>query len=201
MTIKKHYPYILIVLSLVGILASSVLMNDTLKIIQNPEVELPCNINPLLSCTAVATKWQSHVFGFPNPILGIISFSLLFGVALALIYHVIPEDPAFPRPYKKRKYFWILVNYGALASFVFVVWFFYQSVYNIGNLCLYCMVVWVVTWPIFLYTTVWNQRESNFSFCQKCFNFISKYHLQILVSGYLVAILLILFKFQDFFLS
>jgi len=185
---NKTYPYILIVGSLIGLLASFFLMLDTITLIKNPTAEIPCNLNPFISCGNAILSEQGQVFGFPNPLLGIVSFSMLLAIGIMLLSHS-----------RSRKPLWLLVNLGTLASMIFVVWFFYQSLYNLGTLCLYCMVVWVVTWPIFLYTTVWNQRESNFSFCQKCFNFISKYHLQILVSGYLIAILLILFKFQDYF--
>jgi len=204
MTIQKIYPHMLIVLSLIGLLASAILMNDTYKIAINPGVELPCNINPLISCTSIATKWQSSVFGFPNPILGIISFSLLFGVALALTYHVIPDEKRHGVISSQKKYFWTLVNYGSLASFIFVIWFYYESLYSIGNLCLYCMIVWIVTWPIFLYTTIWNIKEKHFSLNRihkKFDDFLFKYHPQILVIVYLIAIFLILFRFKDFFFA
>ncbi len=201
----KYYPHLLITLSVVGLLASSILMNDTVKLAANPDVELPCNINPLLSCTSIATKWQSHVFGFPNPILGIISFSMLIALGLSLIYHVIPEDdhPTSLKLREARRYFWTLVNYGTLASLLFVGWFAYQSIYNIGSLCLYCMIVWSVTWPIFLYTTVWNIKEGHFSFNKVhrgLDNFLTKNHLKLLVAWYLLLALLVFIQFKDFFL-
>ena len=39
---------------------------------------------------------------------------------------------------------------------VFVHWLIYQSVFVIGALCPYCMVVWAVTIPTFFYVTVHN---------------------------------------------
>src|SRR3989338_1556084 len=146
----KSYPYILIVGSIIGLLASFLLTLDTIKLIKNPNVSLPCNINPFVSCTSVATAWQGQVFGFPNSLLGIVAFAMLLATGIMLFAGG-----------RAHKLYWQLVNLGSLASMVFVVWFFYQSVYNIGSLCLYCMVVWAVTWPIFLYTTVWNYRENH----------------------------------------
>lgn len=200
--IKKTYPYLLLVLSLVGLIASSILMNDTIKLAENPQVDLPCNINPFLSCTSVASVWQSRVFGFPNPILGIISFSLLFGVALGLIYHVIPEENMLNRifPSKKKRIFWTLVNLGSLASMIFVIWFAEQSIYVIGSLCIYCMIVWAVTWPIFLYTTIWNIQENHFSLRKRTDDFLLNHHTKILVVVYLLTLFLIFLKFRDFFL-
>ena len=201
---KKTYPYMLIIGSLIGLLASFFLMLDTITLIKNPTAEIPCNLNPFISCGNAILSEQGQVFGFPNPILGLISFSLLFGLGLALAYHVIPEDPSSTKLHRTREYFWTLVNYGVLASFIFVVWFFYQSLYNLRTLCLYCMIVWSVTWPLFLYTTIWNIKENHFSLNKINKNLdglLSKYHLQILITVYLVAILFVLYKFQDFFLS
>ena len=189
MTIQKSYPYILIVGSIIGLLASFVLTVDTIDLIKNPDINLPCNINPFISCSSVATTWQASVFGFPNSLLGITAFAMLFAVGVMLLSGG-----------RSKKPLWLLVNLGTLAAMIFVMWFFYESVYRIGSLCLYCMVTWAVTWPLFLYTTVWNFREEHFNFGEKFFHFISRNHIQILIIGYLIPILLILLQFRDFFL-
>ena len=190
MTIQKTYPYILMIGSTIGLLASFFLMLDTITIIKNPATEIPCNLNPFISCTNAIGSNQGQVFGFPNPLLGIISFSMLFAIGVMLFSGG-----------RSRKPLWLLVNLGTLASTIFVVWFFYQSLYNLGTLCLYCMIVWSVTWPIFFYTTIWNYKEDHFTFCKKFFSFTSQYHFEILTTGYLLAIFLILLKFRDFFFS
>ncbi|MEK7669556.1 MAG: vitamin K epoxide reductase family protein [Patescibacteria group bacterium] len=203
MNLKKLFPYILIVGSIIGLLASFILTVDTIELIKNPNVELPCNINPFISCTSVASTWQASIFGFPNSLLGIVAFSMLFVIGIMLLFggsnsslldKVTGENRA-------RKPLWLLVNLGTLATMTFVMWFFFESVYRIGSLCIYCMTVWVVTWPLFLYTTIWNFREDHFKFSCSSLRFISKYHLQVLVTLYLVGILLILFQFKDFFFS
>ena len=43
---------------------------------------------------------------------------------------------------------------------VFVHWLIFQSLYVIGALCPYCMVVWAVTIPIFWYVTLHNLRSA-----------------------------------------
>lgn len=187
----KSYPYILIVGSVIGLLASFILTVDTIKFVENPDVSVLCNINPLISCTSVADKWQSEIFGFPNSLLGIAAFAMLFAVGVMLLSGG-----------RSKKPLWLLVNLGCLAAMVFVLWFFYQSVYVIRSLCIYCMATWAVTWPLFLYTTIWNYRENHFgNKFEKFFRFISKYHGQILVVWYLIVIILILFRFKDFFFS
>lgn len=196
MNIRKSYPYILIICSIIGLVASFILTVDTIELIANPNVDLPCNINPFVSCTSVATTWQSKIFGFPNSILGIVAFAMLFAVGVMLLSGG-----------RSKKPLWLLVNLGTFGAMIFVMWFFFESVYRIKSLCIYCMTVWAVTWPIFLYTTVWNFRENHFDVTKvkyqktidSIMHFVSKYHLQILVIWYAVIILLILFQFRNFF--
>jgi len=200
MTIQKSYPYILIIGSIIGLLASFVLTVDTIKFIKNPDVNLLCNINPFISCSSVATTWQSEIFGFPNALLGIAAFAMLFAVGVMLLSGG-----------RSKKPLWLLVNLGTLAAMIFVMWFFFESVYRIGSLCLYCMVTWVVTWPLFLYTTVWNFRENHFTIpslhvktqnkIDFFFHFVSRNHTPILISGYFLGIILILIHFRDFFFA
>jgi len=188
MTVQKSFPYILIVGSLIGLLASFVLTVDTIEFIANPNVNLPCNINPFISCTSVANTWQASVFGFPNSLLGIAAFAMLFAIGVMLFSGG-----------RAKKPLWLLVNLGTLAAMIFVMWFFYESVYRIGSLCIYCMIIWAVTWSLFLYTTVWNFRENHFNFWLPFFRFISKYHVQILILWYVFIVFLILFHFRYFF--
>ena len=190
MAIQKSFSYILIVGSIIGLLASFILTVDTFELIKNPGVELPCNINPFVSCTSVATTWQAEVFGFPNSLLGIVAFAMLLAIGVMLLSGG-----------RSRKPLWLLVNLGTLAAMVFVMWFFFESVYRIGSLCIYCMIVWAVTWPLLLYTTVWNFRENHFTFWPSFFRFVSKNHIQILIIWYVFIIFSILFQFKDFFFS
>jgi uncharacterized membrane protein len=200
MTIQKSFPYILIIDSIIGLWASFVLTIDTIALIKNPGVQLPCNINPFVSCTSVATTWQASVFGFPNSLLGIVAFAMLLAIGIMLYSGG-----------RSRKPLWLLVNLGTLAAMIFVMWFFYQSVYNIGLLCIYCMTVWAVTWPLFLYTTIWNFKEDHFTLpslkvktqnkINAFMNFVVYYHVQILIIWYLFIIFAILFHFRDFFFT
>lgn len=204
MNIKKTFPYILIIGSIVGLLASFFLMIDTISLIKDPQTDLPCNLNPFISCGNAILSEQGEVFGFPNPLLGIISFSMLLSAGILLLL----QKPHYETVTKTKgeKIFWLFVNLGLLASFIFVIWFLYQSLYSLGTLCIYCMVVWVITWPLFLYNTIWNLKENNFSlvlnahFQKSIEDFLQNYHLQILILWYLAVILLTLLRFKDFFL-
>ena len=43
------------------------------------------------------------------------------------------------------QWYWIGLTIGTLIGAAFVHWLIFQSLYRIGALCPYCMVVWVVT--------------------------------------------------------
>lgn len=54
------------------------------------------------------------------------------------------------------RWVWLGLNVGALLGFGFVQWLVWQSLYSIGALCPWCMVVWTVTAPIFVWVTSAN---------------------------------------------
>ena len=46
------------------------------------------------------------------------------------------------------RWYWVGLAVGTLLGAVFVHWLIFQSLYRIGALCPYCMVVWAVTIPL-----------------------------------------------------
>lgn len=194
--LNKYYPYILVVGGLTGIITSFLLTLDKIKLLQNPGVELPCNINPLISCGPVINTWQASVFGVPNPMLGIVGFSavLTFGLILALGGTV-------------SKLFNKIFITGISASVIFVHWLIFQSLYEIGALCLYCMITWVAIWPIFFFTVAKMIREHRLLamtqippvYVSKRVEYIDRHPVQLFIIWYVVIIFLILVQFRDFF--
>ena len=102
-----------------------------------------CDINPFFSCGNVMQTWQARVFiEAPNQLLGIAGFAVLTAIAVTVL-----TGSRFPR------WFWRVFTVGNFAAWLFLMWLFYQAVFVIGFLCLYCMVVWVshsVFWWVFL---------------------------------------------------
>jgi uncharacterized membrane protein len=181
--------------SIIGLLASFLLTLSTLELYRNPAADIPCNLSPFVSCTNAALSWQGAVFGFPNSILGLVAFSMLFAIGVMLYSGG-----------RAKKPLWLLVNLGLLAATIFVHWFIYQSLANLGTLCVYCMVIWAVTWPLFIYTTVWNIKENHFqgifnhSILQSFLFSLQKRHVAFVVGWYLLIILFILLRFREYFL-
>ena len=121
----------------VGLIASATLTVEKIKILLNPSYVPSCSINPILSCGSVMQTPQASVFGFPNPLIGIAAFSVVMVTGVLAVTKV-----ALPQ------WYWIGLTVGTLAGAGFVHWLIFQSLYRIGALCPYCMVVWAVTIPL-----------------------------------------------------
>jgi uncharacterized membrane protein len=82
---------------------------------------------------------EASEFGFPNSLIGVVAFSVVVVAGVLAVTRV-----ALPR------WFWGGLAAGAALGVVFIHWLIYQSLYTIGALCPYCMVVWAVTIPLFV---------------------------------------------------
>jgi uncharacterized membrane protein len=120
-----------------GLAASFTLTVEKIQILINPDYVPSCSINPVLSCGSVMVTPQAEAFGFPNPLIGIVSFSVVVVTGVLALAKV-----ALPR------WYWAGLATGTLLGTVFVHWLIFQSLYRIGALCPYCMVVWAVTIPL-----------------------------------------------------
>lgn len=138
MTFSKPLQWLLLLGGLIGFWASMVLTNDKIKILQDPNYISNCDINSIFSCGEIVNTAQASVFGFPNTLIGISTFSVLITFGVLLLAKV--ELPS-----------WILkgIVIGSGVATIFVSWLAYQSIFIIGALCAYCIVAWGMTLPIF----------------------------------------------------
>ncbi|ORA13533.1 vitamin K epoxide reductase family protein [Mycobacterium asiaticum] len=118
----------------IGLLSSITLTVEKIELLRNPSYVPSCNINPIVSCGSVMVTPQASLFGFPNPLLGIAGFTVVVVTGVLAVTKV-------PLP----RWYWVGLAVGVLLGTVFVHWLIYQSLYRIGALCPYCMVVWAVT--------------------------------------------------------
>jgi uncharacterized membrane protein len=118
----------------IGLIASAMLTVEKISILLNPSYVPSCNINPIVSCGSVMTTPQASALGFPNSLIGIAAFSVVAVTGVLAVAKV-----SLPR------WYWVGLAVGTLVGTVFVHWLIFQSLYRIGALCPYCMVVWVAT--------------------------------------------------------
>lgn len=188
--IRDFYPYLLTILSLIGLLAAFVLTIEKIELIKNVAYTPSCNINPILSCGSIMKTNQAAVFGFPNSLMGIIGFAITTTVGMGLIAKA-----------KFKSWFMLGLEAGALLGVVFVHWLFYQSVITIGALCPYCMVVWTVTIPIFVYTTFYNIDIGVIKTPKKLtrlINALQRHRVSVVLVWYGILFSIVLYQFWSF---
>lgn len=127
-----------IVLGAIGWFASFELLNEYLHKLKNPDYVPNCNISVLVSCSDNMGSWQGSVLGFSNTIVGISAFVAPIAVGVALL-----AGARFSR------WFWWLYQGGLFLGFCLISWLAFQSIFVLGRLCPWCMVIWTVTIPLF----------------------------------------------------
>ncbi len=117
-----------------GLIASLILTVEKIKLLTDSSYVPSCNLNPILSCGSVMATPQASVLGFPNSLIGILAFTVVLVTGVLAVAKV-----------RLPRWYWSGLAAGTVAGAVFVHWLIYQSLYRIGALCPYCMVVWVLT--------------------------------------------------------
>ncbi|TRY19638.1 vitamin K epoxide reductase family protein [Tessaracoccus rhinocerotis] len=140
----------MLLFALLSLIASFVLSHDAIILAADPEATLACSINPFLDCAKVGLTWQANLFGFPNAFLGLISEPVVITIAVASLAGV-----RFPR------WFMFTANLVYLLGVIFAYWLLFQSTYEIGALCPWCILVTISTTFVFVSMTHWNILENN----------------------------------------
>ncbi len=191
--LAKIVSYVLIIGGIIGLICAIIITEDKIKLLQNPNYQLSCNLNPVISCGNVMQSKEAAAFGIPNPFLGIAGFAVFITIGVAM-----QAEAVF------KKWFWWGVEAGAIFSLLFVHWLFFESVYRIHALCPYCMVVWIIVITTFWYITLYNIESGHITLPKKTiykniFTFIKKHHLDILILWLLIIAFLILKHFWYYY--
>ena len=123
-----------LIAGVIGLIASATLTVEKIEILLNPSYVPSCNLNPIVSCGSVMTTPQASALGFPNSLIGIAAFTVVAVTGVLAVAKV-------PLP----RWYWVGITLGTLVGTAFVHWLIFQSLYRIGALCPYCIVVWVAT--------------------------------------------------------
>ncbi len=133
-----------------GLFTSFVLSIEALRIAENPDASLSCDINSVISCGTVARTWQANLFGFPNAFLGIAAECVVITIAVAAIGGV-----TFPRWFMRAAQ--VVYTLGLIFAF----WLFTQSYFVIGALCPWCLLITVTTTLVWAGLTRWNIMDGH----------------------------------------
>lgn len=148
----RAYALLLVITGLAGLLAAWVITLDKNRILEyEAEGKLytpSCSLNPVVSCGSVMNSDQAEAFGFPNTMLGLVTFGMVIAIGMGLLAGA-----------RYHRWFWAGLQAGTLFGAGFCSWLQYQSLYNINALCLWCCLVWVAVIFMFWYTTCHNVRQ------------------------------------------
>jgi len=102
---------------------------------------LVCADTGTINCAKVTTSAQSYFLGIPVAILGLFNFVMLLGLNSPWAW--------------RAKNYWLHVARFALTAvgMGFVLWLIYAEIMIIGNICLYCTGVHIVTFALLIVLT------------------------------------------------
>lgn len=133
-----------------SLLASLVLSVESFHLLKDPDATLSCSVNAVINCASVMQYEDANLFGWPNSFLGLMAEPVVITVAIAGLASV-----RFPRG------FMAVAQVGYGLGFVFALWLFTQSLYVIGSLCPWCLLVTATTTLVFFSLLRYNLRENN----------------------------------------
>ncbi|TRW81394.1 vitamin K epoxide reductase family protein [Mycolicibacterium sp. 018/SC-01/001] len=183
--VPRRSAWWVLIAGVIGLASALTLTIEKIEILINPSYVPSCSINPVLSCGSVMVTHQASVFGFPNPLLGIVGFTVVVVTGVLAVARV-----ALPR------WYWAGLAAGTLLGTVFVHWLIFQSLYRIGALCPYCMVVWSVTIPLLVVAAsiaLQPERSAN-----PVVRAVHTWRWSLVVLWFTAVVLLILERFWDY---
>lgn len=131
--VPRWVPGVTLALSVAGLAVSIYLTYEHFS----GSTTLSCPDTGVVNCLKVTTSAQSKVFGVPVAVLGLVFF-------VAMIPMCLPAAWRDPRPLVGR------VRLAASAIGVaFVLYLLYAELFEIGNICLWCTGVHVITFALF----------------------------------------------------
>lgn len=136
--------------SVLSLLASFVLSVEAIELAKNPDAKLSCSINVVLNCATVNNHPTGTLFGFPNSFIGMMAEPIVITVAIAGLAGV-----RFPR------LFMFVAQIFYTLGLVFALFLLYVSMFIIGALCPWCLLVTLTTILVWFAITRYNLRENN----------------------------------------
>lgn len=189
----RMYSLVLTIGGLLGLVAMTWQATERINMLKNPSAELNCNLSPIVDCSGVLNDGLAAVMGFPNAFLGMIFFAILTTSGLMLL-----SGGTFTGWFK---HFVMVIS---TVLFLFSVWFFGVSLYVLGKICVFCVVGWAVSIPMFWYGLLYYLHAAGGKIASKTTAFTefgTKHHIDIVFAVYALALLLFLFRFRDYYFS
>jgi len=189
--LKKVIFLTIIVFSITGIAASLILSIEYLTLLKDSGTKLSCDLSSIVSCSSVMKSSEANIFGFPNPYIGLISYSifLTFGVLMLL-------NDSFPKFLKR------LALIGSFVGFAFSYFLLFASVFKLNKICPYCILSCVSATNIFFAMVIFSLNQELIGIPEKfkgsIQNFITKgWYVPVIAVWYVVVVGMVVIKFAS----
>ncbi|WP_370493748.1 vitamin K epoxide reductase family protein [Mycobacterium sp. pW045] len=179
--------WLTLIAGVIGLAASVTLTVEKIRLLTDAAYVPSCNLNPVLSCGPVMATPQASVVGFPNPLLGIVAFTVVVVTGVLAVTKV-------PLPH----WYWVGLAIGTLGGAGFVHWLIFQSLYRIGALCPYCMVVWAVTMLLLVTFAALALQSGRI---HKSLQLLLRWRWTLIALWFIGLFLLVFIRFQGYWLT
>lgn len=164
----------LLIASFLGLLAAFELTLEKLKALVTPDEGASCDFSVIVQCSANLASAQGSIFGFPNPLIGLMVWPFVLVTGILVLANV-----------KLPKFYWGFFLAGTAAGLTMVIWLLSQSIFVLGTLCPWCMVTWFAMIPTFLATLAHSGAQGLFG--EKAKGFFQK------SKSYIIAVVILAF--------
>jgi uncharacterized membrane protein len=137
-----------IAVGVVGWAVSFLLYLEYVGQLRGADALVNCSFSVVVTCGPNLLTPGGNLLGFSNAILGIVLF-------LGPIYAGVTSLASIDG---QRRWYWRAYTGFVAAAVVFVHVLAVRSIYEYGSLCPWCMIVWLVTIPLFWVTLGWTLR-------------------------------------------
>ncbi|MEG9249917.1 vitamin K epoxide reductase family protein [Arthrobacter sp. Soc17.1.1.1] len=189
-TTARPFGLTLLITGIIGWVAAGILILEKLELYRNPDHVTSCDINPWVSCGQVMETWQSELFGFPNPFIGLVGFTIIITTGMALLAGA-----------RFAHWYWAGLQIGVTLGAVFATWLWSQALFDIYILCLYCMIVWAAMIPLVILTTVRNMVHGVIPAPTPVTRWVADWVGPIIVITYLAVAASVFFRFIHVFID
>lgn len=180
----------LAMLAAIGISASFILSIEKIELLTEPNHVASCSLSPIVACSPVIASPQASAFGLPNSFIGIFAYAAVFTAAMTLAAGAI----------KLKRAWWRTLLAGVVFGAGFASWLFYQGVFEIGKLCLYCMLVWLVTFAMLWLTTAYCIEQKHINLGAKL-NKLLGHKAELVAITYVIIFVLLFQRWADYWVS
>src|SRR5688572_11816532 len=109
-TLQKGLPWILVICGSIALACALIIMYDKVELLKDPNFSPGCNLNPVISCGSIMESKQANAFGFPNPFIGMVGFSIVVATGMAILAGAT----------KLKRWYWLGLQAGVIFGVAFI---------------------------------------------------------------------------------